>query len=793
MENRPDSDEIDLHALFFKLRTRWHLFALALALAVGGAYLYWQVKAPVYAFRATMLLGGQSSGSKQAQELLQMLEVREKGIKMEDEVGLMTSAEFVRKAVAKLPYAVSYYAQPDNWLNQLRPLKVRERPAGAVPFRVWVELKSPQLTGVPIYVEPAGEGRFRLRASADAGSLSNLPTSERVRSLADVDLDQTGTWGDTLRTPLLTAVLQPEPGVKFGQEDANFYFVLNDLNSAAAEYQGSLGVRPIDQESRIIELTTKNTVPSKGVAFLNMLMAQYVEIDLREKNITGQKTLAFLDREIGKLSGMRRQSAEALASFRSSRGVLDVAAQSSSGIQRLGSLEGDRAQVATRRKYYQNMLAYLRANRNASQVASPSSAGIEDPVLNSLIMQLTGLNERRAELNASVSGDNNPLLLVLDGRIRNTKESLIQTLDNMSRANEIALRDLDGQLGQVRSMMSQMPESERQLSSLKSTSDFNEKNYNFLVDKRNEAAIALATNATDKKVVDPAQQLGGVPESPKPLLIGIVALLAGLVLPAGLVLMMDKANRRIQGREDLAQITTIPLLGVVAHGTKTNKETMLRDAKGPIAESFRSIRVNLQYLTAGLDKQVLGVTSSIPGEGKTFCAVNLASELAMSGRRVMLVESDLRRPTMASYFDLDPTPEHGLTTYLSGQSTLEEACRPSGVPNLDVLTCGRIPANPTELLERPRMEELLTQLRAEYDYIVVDTPPVGFVAEYFVLVRLIDANIYVVRHNYTEKDLLDQIDELHRSQRIKQLYLVINDMHFDRSYEYRYKSKSYSY
>jgi capsular exopolysaccharide synthesis family protein len=792
MENRPASDEIDLHALFFKLRNHWLFFLLAMAVAGTSAYLYLQVKPPVYAFRSTMLLGNQSTGSKQAQELLQLLQVNEKGVKMEDEVGVISSTEFVRRAVAKLPYEVNYFAQPTTWINKLRPLQVRERMPGAVPFRVWVDLKAPQLAGVPIYVEPAGPGRFRVRAKAKKGNLLSLPTSELVRSLSGVELDQTAAWGDTLRTPLLTAVLRPEPGVKFGSEPSAYYFVLNDLASAAGSYQGSLLVRPIDHESRIIELTDKHTLPAKGTQFLDTLMALYIADDLLVKNITGRKTLAFLNQEIDKLSGQRRQSAEALATFRATRGVLDVAAQSSSGIQRLGGLETERAQVATRRKYYQNMLAYLRANRNASQVASPSSAGIEDPVLNGLIMQLGNLNEKRAEVAVTASGDN-PLLTVLDGRIRNTKESLIQTLANMSRANDIALRDLDSQLGQVRGQMSQMPESERQLSTLKSTSDFNEKNYNFLVDKRNEASIALATNATDKKIIDPAQQASSDPESPKPLLVGLMALLAGLVLPAGLVLLLDKANRRIQGRDDLAQVTTIPLLGVVAHGSKSDKATMLREAKGPIAESFRSIRVNLQYLSAGLDKKVLGVTSSIPGEGKTFCAVNIATELAMSGRRVMLVETDLRRPTVAGYFDLDASQEHGLASYLRGESTLDDACRASGVPNLDVLTCGLIPANPTELLERPRMAELMAQLRAEYDYVVLDTPPVGFVAEYFVLVRFLDANIYVVRHNYTERTLVSQIDELHQSQRIKQLYMVINDMHFSRNYEYRYKSKAYAY
>ncbi len=792
MENRPAPDEIDLHALFFRLRTRWPLFVLALALAGGAAYLYGQVKAPVYAFRATMLLGDQGSGSKQAQELLQLLQVTEKGVKMEDEVGVLTSNEFVRQAVATLPYAVSYYAQPATWLNRLRPLQVRERPEGAVPFRVRVDLAAPQLAGVPIYVEPAGAGRFRVRATAPKGELVSLPTSELVRTLGGVALDQTGAWGDTLRSPLLAVVLEPEPGVAFGAEPAAYYFVLNDLGSAAGQYQSSLAVRPIDHESRIVELTAKNTLPAKGTQFLNTLMARYIADDLRAKNLTGQKTLAFLNRQIDTIASLRRHSAGALATFRAARGVVDVGAQSSSGIQRLSGLEAERAQVATRRKYYQDMLAYLRANRGAGRVASPSSAGIDDPVLNGLIMQLSGLNEKRAELSATASGDN-PLLLVLDERIRNTKESLIQTLDNMSRTNDIALRDLAGQLGRVRGQMSQMPESERQLSSLKNTSDFNEKNYNFLVDKRNEAAIALATNATDKKIIDPAQRVGPGPESPKPVLVGLLALLAGLLLPTGLVLLLDKANQRIQGRDDLAQVTTIPLLGVVAHGSKADKETMLHDAKGPIAESFRSIRVNLQYLMAGPEKKVLGVTSSVPGEGKTFCAVNIATELAMSGRRVMLMETDLRRPSMAGYFHLDPHPRHGLASYLSAESTPEEACRPSGVPNLDVMTCGPVPANPTSLLEGPRMAALLTQLRTQYDYVILDTPPVGFVAEYYVLVRFLDANIYVVRHNYTERSLVSEIDELHRTQRIKQLYIIINDMRFSHNYEYRYKSKAYSY
>ena len=288
---------------------------------------------------------------------------------------------------------------------------------------------------------------------------------------------------------------------------------------------------------------------------------------------------------------------------------------------------------------------------------------------------------------------------------------------------------------------------------------------------------------------------GDGPTAPKPGLVVLIALVAGLVLPVGLSLMLDKANRRIQSKEDLSRITNIPLLGVVAHGNKHAKEVMLTDPKGAIAESFRSIRVNLQYLSAGLDKKVIGVTSSVPGEGKTFCAVNLAAEMAQSGRKVLLLECDLRRPTVAGYFNLQSTcAEHGLTSYLMGLSTFEECRHPAPqVRNLDVLCCGPIPQNPTELLESTRMDDLMQRLRQEYDYVLVDTPPTGYVAEFFMLLRHLDANVYVVRQNYTDKGLISQINELHHEQKIKQIYMIINDMHFTKTYEYRHKEKAYTY
>ncbi|GAB3296279.1 polysaccharide biosynthesis tyrosine autokinase [Hymenobacter tenuis] len=795
MESRPHTptDEIDLHELFFRLRNRWPLFLVSLLIAGIGAFLYLRVKQPVYAFRSTMLLGDQGTGSKQAQELLKILEVKEQGTKMEDEVALLTSDDMVQRALARLPFTVSYYSAPDTWLNTFKELQVREMPLGSTPFRLTPVASAPQLTGVQIYVQPLPNGRYQVQADAEKGSLYSLADGTFIREVLNPHINETVQAGDTLRTPLLTAVIHPEPNFPAEPGQGKFYVTLQDPASLRGEYQQHLQVRPIDQESRVVELTSKGPVPEKEIQFLDTLMRVYVEADLREKNITGQKTVAFLDKEIGHLSDSLRKSTAALSSFRASRGVVDVEAQSARGIQQQGELQMLRAKVATNRKYYQNMLNYVKANRGASQVVSPSSVGIEDPVVNNLIIQLADLNSQRAVLGLNASTDN-PMVTLLDERIKAAKESLMQTLTNMSRAADIALRDLDSQLSQVRGNMSQMPENERQLATLKSKTDFNDKNYQFLIEKRAEAAIALATNATDKKVVDVASMVGDSATAPKPGVVALIALIAGLAIPVGVSVFLDKANRRIQSKEDLSRITTIPMLGVVAHGTKLDKENMLRDPKGPIAESFRSIRVNLQYLSAGLDKKVIGVTSSIPGEGKSFCAVNLAAEMAQSGRKVLLIECDLRRPTMASYFQLEAAcAEHGLSSYLMDLSSVEECIHQTGVRNLDAMCCGPIPPNPTELLESKRMDELISSLRDQYDYIIVDTPPTGYVAEFFMLVRHLDANIYVVRQNYTDKGLISHINELHRDQKVKQLYMIINDVHFTKTYEYRYKEKAYTY
>jgi capsular exopolysaccharide synthesis family protein len=338
-----------------------------------------------------------------------------------------------------------------------------------------------------------------------------------------------------------------------------------------------------------------------------------------------------------------------------------------------------------------------------------------------------------------------------------------------------------------------MPENERQMARLRTQSTLNDQNYNFLMQKRTEAALMLATNVSDKKIVDRAQLSDSTPESPKGKQLYMFAVLAGLMRPAGFLLLRDRTAQTVQSADELKRVTNAPFLGLIADAGRKIRLARMEMPRSAVTESFRTVRVNLQYVAAGPDRRVIGFTSSTSGEGKTFCCTNLAAELALSGKRTILIETDMRKPTVAGYFGFD-SRHAGLSSYLNGECSLAEAIQQPDIPNLTILAAGPIPENALELLEMPRMATLIAELRKSYDYVIVDAPPLGLVSEYYILNQYTDVTIFVVRHRYTQRNMLSQVQDLAQRQTgNQQLYVLLNGVNFSSTYEYRYKRESAYY
>ncbi|MBC5991215.1 GumC family protein [Pontibacter cellulosilyticus] len=789
MKKANKEHEIDLRSWLFKFRSRWYLFAGFTLLALAVAYVYVKSSERIYAFHSTLLLGDQQTGSKKAQELLELLHVQDKGIKVEDEIGLLKSADMIKSALQRLDFSTSYYKVPDHWLNSGFDL-IKQEQFETTPYIVELDTSGIQLVDVPFEVKVLNDKEYELTVEGENVPRYNFNRHEVLGYVPYISFTKVLKFGEPYTDENISFTLRRNKKGAGEPPAKKHYFVLNSLESQVGQRLATLNIDPIERDSRVLELSTKGTIPDKEMLFLNTLMDVYVARDLEEKNTNGRKTLEFIDSQIATLTDSLKQSKQALSSFRSANRISNIDAQANSTYERLSQLEIDKAKLSTDRQYYAAILEEIENNQGFTEAVSPAVAGVQNPILANLFLELSDLNKQKAGYKTSAT-QINPMLKEVDGKIASIRSAIIANLKNLISSADIAIRETEKRITTLETTLAKQPEHERRLADLKGQADFIDKKYEFLQEKRAEAAISLATNTTDKKIVDRASFWGNGPVNVKPNMIYLLALLLGLAIPAGLIVLIDNVDNTIQGKNDISSITNIPFLGVIAHGSKSDKLAVKTNPKSAIAESFRSIRINLQYLLSSTNFKVVGITSSISGEGKTFCSVNLSHEFALSGKRTILIESDMRKPTFGKYFNV--SSEVGLSTYLNQDMIADEVIQKTDIENLDIIPCGPIPENAIHLLELPRMNKLIEELRGKYDFIVIDTPPIGYVSEFFVLMKHMDTNIYVVKHKYTNKELLNQVNELYAAKKIKNIHIIINDLNFDKTYEYGYKRKASYY
>jgi capsular exopolysaccharide synthesis family protein len=787
MKKEAKDGELDLQLLFFKLRAKWYYFAISLFVMIVITFISVKLSSPRYGFKAKMLLE-EESGSKRAQDALKLLDQRynAKGMTMADEIGLLISSTIIERTVASLDFAVSYFFVEKNWLNTFGDFSIREQYEN-VPFKIVLDPAANQLIGAPIYIKIISPTQYQLQIKAKKVKTFNLVKNIPIKQYSEVEINKTLDLDKPYKDEYLSfkiMINKSQLPLNGKVADGKHFFVINDLNYLTKTYQSKLSAKPIERDSRLMELTSEGEIAEKEIKFLNKLMEVFIEYDLEEKNKTGELTLNFIDKQITGVSDSLRQAQVALTEFQSSQRLVDPKTQSNSVYVRLDALNSERDRANLSLKYYQNVLNLLRSDNDISSIALPSSVGIDNSVINSLILQLNDLYRQKAAFNVYSKKDN-PLLQGLEGKVVNSKQSLEETLSTLISSTNISLGDINRHIAQAEGNIIRLPKETMTLLNLEGKTSMNDKTYDFLLEKRTEAAIALATNTPDKKIIDYAELVDASPIFPKTKPLLIIAILIGLFIPASILLILDRMDSTIKTKEDLAQVTNIPFLGFITNAGKNAKLALIEKPKSVIAESFRSVRVNLQYLAVGTNKKVIGITSSISGEGKTFCSTNISCELALSGKKTILIETDLRKPTVSRYFGL--TNKIGLSSYLIKNNPLDEVIQKTKVKNLDVISSGPIPPNPIELIAMPEMEALIKTLKDSYDYVILDIPPIGYVSEYFILLSHIDATLYITRHKYTTKDMLEQINELYNDDKINHLYLVINGMEYNSSYEYGYK------
>jgi capsular exopolysaccharide synthesis family protein len=523
----------------------------------------------------------------------------------------------------------------------------------------------------------------------------------------------------------------------------------------------------------VLILTLSGTNGEKLCDYLNKLSDVYALYSLDLKNSASSNAIHFIDSQLDYITESLHVTGNRLQDFRTSERVLDLSQESTGLYSLVNELNTEKARLSINRTYYEYLKKYFEDKQSNSDIIAPSVVGIGDKLLDEMVAAVNRLIIKKRELSAD-NMESNPILRNIDNQLESQRKDIIENLNNLIVVNDIALKNTALRADSAEREIQRLPFTERQLANIKREYAISDNIYTFLLQKRAETSITLASNSADNRVLDKALAEDVKSISPRYSTNYFIAVVAGTLIPLIIILVNESLSNKIKSLQEIESLTSIPIAGKIGHNNNIEPVPVMSHSKSQLAESFRSLRSNLQYFGLGSNNHILSVTSTVSGEGKTFCAVNLAASMAMTGRRVLLVSLDLRRPKIHHIFNLKN--DTGLSNYLAGLCTVDEVISATNYPNLSVALSGPVPPNPAEMIESKRMTEFFESVKAGYDTIVIDTPPVAFVTDALLLSKLIDLQLFVIRHEYSRKDLLQMINELYRNRGNQNMALVINDI-----------------
>lgn len=790
---------IDLKQFLFKLVAKWYLFAISFA--IGIAYAYYTVKTSpvIYKFVSTIMVETRESGSKGAGELLNVIsELRDKRI-ITNEIGVIRSFSLVKEAVKRLDLRVSYYTA-DPQKNK----KKDELYKTGIPIKVEVDTNARQVVNIPFKIKFLNDKEYRLLIDNDGEELKayDPEIGEQIKlGTPNYKVNKRLRFGERYEDKYFNfRILRTEEAKESNMTE--LFAQVNDLNSVAKKFHGSLDAKQEYTDSFIIGLRSRGSISSRQIDFLNTLMEVYISQDLKQKNLEAKQALEFIEEKLEVADEALANSEAILAQFKSQKAIVDQASQANSASEVLEDYILEKDRVERQLQGYLQIQNQLESSDDLTSI--PASAALtsgqgQDVYLNRLLADWVDLNQRKASLSL-VATEESPEWKKIDSEAKLKKSTAINYIKQNIQAVRTKLRSIDRQIARSEVKIKQIPADSKDLDDLQRRFDNDNKNYQFLLDKRTEAEIGLATNAPDSRVIDTAKREGRDPVAPNKKLIYMIALFLAFVIPTGFILVTSYLSDKVSSKGDLAQESSIPFLATIARDdasvSKKKKKSLgvipvVQRPKSLITESFRLLRIKIEDLNIYSNSKIVGVTSSVEGEGKTYCSVNLSAIYAMANYKTLLISADLYRPKVNRYFNFED--KAGLSDYLDNNASIEKIIHPSSLENLDVIVAGQYTSNPSELLSMQKIGVLLDELRQVYQCIIIDTPPTEYVSDYFVLKNYLDVTLYLVRYNYTRSKLLSNITELYEEDKVANLYLVLNDVKYSSVYDSQMKKKKNSY
>lgn len=775
----------DLKIMLMKLLIYWKWIALSVICCLIVAGLYLKTTTPIYRVQATVMINDELKGSYQNQMkiLQQDFGVMSTSGGIDNEIEVLRSKSIIKQAILDLDMYMVY--QIKNRFNS-------QLIYGSYPINAYIarEDLNEMISGFSFEVSRTDSTSHLIEYSAtDPETLEIIEYSKTINALPY-----------TLQTPVGNVYLSKGNGKELDINQKLIISIIPPIKMAKA-CLGSLSIEPTSKTTSIAYISYLDVNKKRGVDFVNSLVAAYNRENNNDKNAVALKTEEFLKERILAVEKELDETEYELAEYKQTIGLTNVTSDVQKAVEGSSEYEKRRVEVTTQLSMVSYLEDYVNNPANALQVI-PVNMGLTDASLTSFIGKYNeGVVERNRLLRTA--SESNPAVADITLSLTLMSNAIKTSIASLHESLTIKKRDIDAQAAKFDAKKGVVPKQEKVLAGYMRKQEVKSGLYLMLLQKREENTITLTATSDNAKIIDAALP-NDAPISPKRKMVWLVALIAGLAIPIAIIYIRDLLRYKIEGRYDLTQLTNTPILGDIplSNNCKKGHHIVVRENHNDImAETFRSLRTNLQFILDSPEKKVIQLTSTNSGEGKTFVASNLAMSMALLGKKVILLGLDIRKPRLAEMFNL-PDRKRGITKFLAANAEdkvlLFDQIMPSGInKNLDILPAGIVPPNPAELLARVNLDKAIAYLKEEYDYIILDTAPVGLVTDTLIIARVADASIYICRADYTAKSDIELVNTLYTEEKLKHLSIVLNGIDMSRrkySYYYGYGGhKHYGY
>jgi tyrosine-protein kinase Etk/Wzc len=759
-----ESRETSAAQLWNRYVSYWPWFVFLLLLAIGGACLYMRFAIPKYESTARLLIKDEKKGVEDSKGLESLNLISTKKI-LENEIEVLSSRTLVKEVVNNLQlYAPVYEERKFNsWMESNKWIADN-------PVTGWMSRKGVSPGGLPAYT--TSPVIVKVKSPDSLREVLKVPFVYD-RAQQKVVLGAEGyPINEWVETRYGTLQFSPNPRLTDSTylPNGQFYFSLQEPKKAIADIQNRLVIASASKLSSILNLTIRDEVPERGEDILNELLSSYNVAMLKDKNTLAANTLKFVEDRLNHVSRDLSGIEKKIESYKSSQEAVDVSEQGKLFLENVSANDQKLSEIDMKLAALDQVEHYVKAKDNSSSIA-PSTLGVTDPVLSSLLDKLYE-KELEYEKKKSTTGEGNPLLTSVTDQINRIKPGILENIQNQRKNLQASKSNLSTTNSSYTSVLQTIPKKERDLIEISRQQNTMQSIYAFLLQKKEETALSYAANVSDSRIVDRASSTV-TPVSPKTPIVFAIAIVVAVAFFVVWVTLKELFSRKIMYRQDIERLTSHPIIAEISRSKDKNPIVIGANNRTFVAEQFRKLRVALNYLGVNTTHKKVLVTSGISGEGKSFIATNLALSMALTGKKVVLLEMDLHSPAISENMGVDR--EVGMSSYLLGTREPEEIIKRTELnDNLFFIPAGPLSGNPTELLMSNRLPELLNYLDAIFDYIIIDSAPVAPVTDAYIISPLCDATLYIIRHRHTPKVLVEQIDKNSKVNILKNMAIVFN-------------------